>query len=364
MEGLYLNGKFYDERTLVLLAREKNGEQSLTDFERSFWSFITDWFSKDSHLTLQTSGSTGSPKNIPVRKEFLVNSALMTCRFLDISPGDTSLLCLSPSYIAGKMMIVRALTNHLKLWTTPPQIHEIINFPRRATFSAMVPLQIQSILNETKGKDLLRRIDKLLIGGAPITPDLEEKLFSLNNEIYATYGMTETVSHIALRRINGREGSLCYRVLPGVHISTDGENRLIIHAPHLSEGTVHTNDLVEMVNENEFKIIGRYDDVINSGGIKFSPEKIEEKISPLFSGRFMVSSLPDVRLGEELILAVETKGWEKHTATELESAMKTILPPYERPKRIFFLERFPLLPHGKISRKLTREKVLELNKER
>lgn len=362
MEGLHLNGKFYDGKNLLGLAQEKNGEQDLTDFERAFWSFITDWFSKGSHLTLQTSGSTGPPKNLPVRKEFLVNSALMTCRFLGIAPGDTALLCLAPSYIAGKMMIVRALTNHLKLWMISPQIHEIMTFSQKANFSAMVPLQIQSILNETKGRNLLNRIDKLLIGGASITPDLEEKLLSFNNEIYATYGMTETVSHIALRRINGAERSSYYRTLPGVHISIDGENRLIIHAPHLCEGTVRTNDLVEMISENEFKITGRYDYVINSGGIKFSPEKIEEKLFSLLPGRFMVSSLPNARLGEELILVVETGG-KKYTTRELESAMKTILHPYERPKRIFFLETFPLLPYGKVSRKLIREKVMELSQE-
>jgi O-succinylbenzoic acid--CoA ligase len=260
-------------------------------------------------------------------------------------------------------MIIRALTNRLKLWTVSPQIHDIMAFPQKANFAAMVPLQIQSIISETGGRNLLNGIDKLLIGGAPVTPDLEEKLLSLHNEIYATYGMTETVSHIALRRINGGERSSCYRTLPGVRISIDGESRLIIHAPHLSERPVRTNDLAEMVNETEFKITGRYDYVINSGGIKFSPEKIEEKISPLFSGRFMISSLPDARLGEELILIVETGGNKKqHTAVELESLMKTILHPYERPKKIFFLETFPLLPHGKVSRKLTRENVLKFNK--
>jgi O-succinylbenzoic acid--CoA ligase len=359
VEGLHLNGKYYDEKTLPALAREK-GEQSLPDFEKDFWSFISDWFNQDSCLILQTSGSTGIPKKLSIRKEFLRNSAVMTCQFLGIRHGDTALLCLSPSYIAGKMMIVRALTQQLKLWTTPPQIHEILAFTGKANFSAMVPLQIQSILGEAKGEEFLNGIDKLLIGGAPITSALEEKLRALNNEVYATYGMTETVSHIALRRINGKERASSYRVMPGVHISVDGENRLIIHAPHLSEEPVHTNDLAEMTGMNEFKIIGRYDHVINSGGIKFSPEKIEEKISSLITERFMVSSLPDARLGEQLILVVETGGQKKYTPQALASLLRATLPPYECPKKIFFLETFPLLSHGKISRPLIREKVLAL----
>jgi len=361
-EGLHLNDRFYDRKTLVLLTQEKSREQNLPDFERSFWAFIADWFRNDSHLILQTSGSTGLPKNFPVRKEFLVNSALMTCRFLDVHPGDTALLCLSPSYIAGKMMIVRALINNLKLWTVPPQVSEIMNFPQRTNFSAMVPLQVQSILDEKEGEKTISRIDKLLIGGAPITSDLEEKLLALNNEIYATYGMTETVSHIALRRINGAKRSSSYRTLPGVRIDLDGENRLIIYAPHLSEEPVYTNDLVRITGENEFEIVGRYDYVINSGGIKFSPEKIEEKISSLFSERFIVSSLPDLRLGERLILIIETTEQEKYAIPELESLLKTVLHNYERPKEIFFLETFPTLSSGKLSRKLIREKILELSK--
>jgi O-succinylbenzoic acid--CoA ligase len=222
----------------------------------------------------------------------------------------------------------------------------------------MVPLQVQTLLDQPEGRRRLAKIDTLLIGGSPVSPELEARLQGLNNRIYVTYGMTETVSHIALRRLNGLEHSPYYRTLPGVKITIDENDCLIIDAPAIAKKPVHTTDIVRITNDGEFELRGRHDHVINSGGIKFSPEIIERKLAPLIGERFIISSIADRVLGEKLILIVESKRWDPLIIRQLESAIRERLTPYERPKMFFFLEAFPIAGNEKISRKAITETAM------
>jgi O-succinylbenzoic acid--CoA ligase len=356
IEGLHLNGTWLDRESLVDHARVKKSDAASSEWERAFWTFLSEWFNDQATISVSTSGSTGAPKILAIKKQYFLNSAKMTLDFLRIMPADRALLCLSANYIAGKMMIVRALTGKLKLEIVSPQVTAIFNHDEACDFSAMVPTQVQTILNRTDGRNQLCKIGKLLIGGAPISRDLEDQLRNLDNQIYATYGMTETVSHIALRRLNGPDRSPYYKTLACVKISSAENDCLIINAPTLTAETIHTNDLVRIVGNDEFEVIGRIDHVINSGGIKYYPEVIEQKLTPFIPERFIISSLPDPRLGDKLILIIEAKNSLQYDGAKLEKTLKEMLHPYEVPKTVVFLPEFPLVGNDKLSRKtITRE---------
>jgi len=357
-DGLHLNNTYYDRRALIRLVRQKETDPQAPEWEQALWTFLSAWLNDRPDVAVRTSGSTGTPKTLLIRKDLFLNSAAMTLDFLKVRPGEKALLCLSANYIAGKMMIVRAMSGGLKLSAVPPQVEAILSHGDAVDFSAMVPLQVRTILNRTDGRRRIERIGKLLIGGAPISPDLEKQLAPLGNQIYATYGMTETVSHIALRRLNGPERSPYYRVFPGVSISRDENGCLMIDAPALADHPIRTTDIVRMVSQTEFEIIGRYDHVVNSGGIKYSPEVIEQKLADIISDRFIISSLPDEKLGEKLILIIESADRNKYDWNRLKTVLIERLAPYECPKRIFFLEKFPAAGNDKLSRREITRKAL------
>jgi O-succinylbenzoic acid--CoA ligase len=361
IEGLHLNGTWVSKESLIDLAPAKKSDIGTPEWERAFWTFLSDWFEDKDYLSVQTSGSTGNPKTLKIPKRFFANSARMTLDFLRIKSGDRALLCLSATYIAGKMMIVRALIGGLKLTLVSPQVSAILNLDDVFDFSAMVPTQVQTILNQPDGRDKISKMGKLLIGGAPLPRDLVGRFRDLDNQIYATYGMTETVSHIALRRLNGPDRSPYYKTVAGVKISTDESDCLIIDAPTLTDNTIHTTDLVRMVSDDEFEVIGRFDHVINSGGIKYYPEVIEQKLAPFIPERFIISSLPDTRLGEKLILIIEAEDRLKYNGKKLEKTLKEILHPYEVPKTVVFLSEFPSVGNDKLSRKTITREALKQN---
>jgi o-succinylbenzoate---CoA ligase len=351
IEGLHLNGTWLDRKSLLEQARERQADVHTPEWENAFWSFLLEWFNDKDVISVQTSGSTGIPKALEIQKHYFLNSARMTLDFLRIKPGDRALLCLSPAYIAGKMMIVRALIGGLILTLVSPKVSSIFNHDDACDFSAMVPAQVQAILSQTDRREKIGEICTLLIGGGPISRNLEEELRDFNNRIYATYGMTETVSHIALRKINGSDRSPYYTTMAGVKINTDIDDCLIIDAPDLTEKTLHTRDIVQLVGNDQFEVIGRFDHVINSGGIKYYPEIIERKISPLIPDRFIISSMPDQRLGEKMVLIIESAECRAYEREKLEQTLRGILPPYQVPKKILFLANFPVLGNGKLSRK-------------
>lgn len=335
-----LNGFHLDKDDLCRVAYSfiKEGEE----FEKSVGDFLLDWFDHRDYIEMQTSGSTGKPKTITVQKQAMVNSALATGDFFELSAGNKALHCLPAKFVAGKMMFVRGFILGLDMDFVAPSARPLEYNDTIYDFAAMVPLQAQNSL------DKLRNIKKLIIGGVNVNSGLEDELLKIPSAIYETYGMTETITHIAAKRV----GENAFTVLPGVTISYDDNNCLVIHAPRISDDIIKTNDLVSLVNENQFVFLGRIDNVINSGGIKMIPEQIEDKISAKkIGGRFFIAGVPDQTLGQRIVLVAEGE------PREIEDAVFAKLSKYEKPKEIHFVPKFDETPNGKIRRRETLEKV-------
>lgn len=333
-----LNGFHLDREDLCRVAYSfiKEGE----DFEKPVGNFLLDWFDSKSFIEMETSGTTGAPKTILMSKQAMVDSALATGNFFDLQPGNRAMQCLPVKYVAGKMMFVRAMILGLDLEFVAPSSHPLDHNEIDFDFVAMVPLQAQNSISE------LKKVKKMIIGGAALNKSLEKQLLKLPTEVYETYGMTETITHIAARKL----GEKAFTVLPDVTISYDDRNCLVIHAPRISDEVIITNDIVELVNENQFIFLGRIDNVINSGGVKLIPEQIEEKLGGKIHHRFFITSKPDNELGEKVVLVIEG---EKH---ELDDSIYESLDKYEKPKEVVFISKFKETTNGKILRKETLKK--------
>ena len=329
-----LNGFHLDREDLCRVAYSfiKEGE----DFEKPVGDFLLDWFDSKPYIEMQTSGSTGTPKTIKVDKQAMVNSAIATGDFFDLRSGNRALQCLPVKYVAGKMMLIRSIVLGLDLDFVAPTSHPMEGLEDKYDFAAMVPMQAQNSLKE------LYNVKKLIVGGARISASLEKELMKLPTEVYETYGMTETITHIAAKRV----GEKVFTVLPHVTISYDDRNCLVIHAPKIiAEDTVITNDLVELVNENQFKFLGRIDNVINSGGVKIMPEQVEQKLDGKLDRRFFITSKEDKELGEKVVLVVEGE----HFA--IDTTIFDCLDKYEHPREILFVTKFKETENGKVLRK-------------
>ena len=317
--------------------------------------FLDEWNSPSPFVKVKTSGSTGAPKEMLVEKRRMLASARMTCDFMRLKPGDTALLCMSLDYIAGKMMVVRALERGLRLISVEPSGHPLANsqfslFNSQFSFAAMVPMQVWNSLQVPEERERLLHVKHLLIGGGAISEPLAEELKDFPNYVWSSYGMTETLSHIALRRLNGPERSDWYTPLPGISVSLNDEGCLVIQAPHLCDEPLVTNDLAEMQKprpDSPFRILGRRDNVICSSGIKMQMETIEEKLRPAMNGiPFMITKAKDEKFGEVVVLMVEPSAVALPNEEELFAALTK----YERPKRIVRVERLPLTETGKPAR--------------
>tara|TARA_R110002126_G_scaffold158858_2_gene306115 strand:+ start:247 stop:1293 length:1047 start_codon:yes stop_codon:yes gene_type:complete len=311
------------------------------EFEKSIGDFLLDWFDEKSYIDLQTSGTTGAPKIIRTNKQTMVNSALATGDFFELSPGDKALYCLPTKYIAGKMMLVRSFILGLDIDFVEPNSHPLTKNETKYDFVAMVPLQAQ---NSLAG---LKNVKKMIVGGAKMSKSLEKSLLKGKTQVYETYGMTETITHIAAKKV----GENAFSILPNIHISQNEKNCLVIDAPKISEELIVTNDLVEILNENQFVFLGRIDNVVNSGGIKLIPEQIEEKLANEIHSRFFLGGIPDTILGEKLVLIIEG---EKDAAVEL---CFDGLDKYEKPKNVFYVAKFMETENGKIKRKEMLESI-------
>ncbi|MGB1042517.1 MAG: AMP-binding protein [Tenacibaculum sp.] len=325
-------------------------------FNNSIFNFLTDWFNHQDFVVVQTSGSTGAPKPIELQKEFMVNSAIATGNFFKIKENTKALLCLSTDYIAGKMMLVRALTLGWHLDVVAPVSNPLSKTDKTYDFSAMVPLQLRNSLNE------LNKVKQLIVGGGVVANDLIAEIQPIKTKVFATYGMTETITHIAVKKLNNfnaitNEASN-YITLPDVTISLDSRSCLVINAPKVSLAEIITNDVVSLVSEKSFTWLGRYDNVINSGGVKLHPEKIEEKLTPIIKNRFFVIGVSDKILGEKLILIVESLKIDDNLKSEI-SNLKS-LDKFEIPKMIYFVESFVETETKKIQRKKTLDLVLNI----
>ena len=321
-------------------------------------TFLSNWFSSDDFITVQTSGSTGKPKSIKLKKEFMINSALATGDFFDLKEKTTALLCLSTDFIAGKMMLVRALVLGWKLDVVAPVSNPIENLKKEYDFAAFVPMQLQNSLKN------IHKIKTIIVGGGIVSSKLEKQIQNIKTQVFATYGMTETITHIAVKKLNNvSEDELIsdsyYRVLPNIKIYRDTRNCLVIDAPKISQEIIITNDVVEIISENEFKWLGRFDNVINSGGIKLHPEIIEEKLSAIIKERYFVAGIRDEILGEKLVLVIESNiiSNEKEKSLQQEIRKLKSLSKFEIPKEIYFVSKFIETETKKIQRSITLDLV-------
>ncbi len=308
--------------------------------EVSVAQFIEKWLDFTEEVVVKTSGSTGKPKKIVLTKQQMVNSAKATGAYFKTGSGTKALLCIPADFIAGKMMVVRAMVLGWDLHVVQPAKDALVEYDNDYDFVAMVPYQVAHSLAA------LPKVKKVIIGGGAISTTLEAQLQDIDVEAFATYGMTETITHIAVRRINGFAKSEAYSALPDVKFSQDDRGCLLIHAPKISEEIVVTNDLVELKSPSSFVWQGRWDNVINSGGVKLFPEHVEAKLSDAIQLPFIIASEKDEQFGERIILIYE--GSENDTP-DFKQAFK-ILEPYERPRKVYRLSRFAYTETGKIKR--------------
>lgn len=307
-------------------------------------AFIDEWHNSEACVLVHTSGSTGAPKPMMVEKRRMEASARITCAFLGLQSGDTALLCMPLDYIAGKMMVVRAITCGLRLIRIEPCSYPMAEVCTPIHFAAMVPLQVANSLKVAVERQRLMAIKHLIIGGGAIDDDLERELRDFPNAVWSTYGMTETLSHIALRRISGSEASLWYTPFDGVTVSLDSRGCLVIDAPHVCHTTLTTNDCAE-IRDGKFRILGRIDNVVCSGGIKIQIEEVEQSLKPHIHKRFIITKRKDKDLGEALTLLTEEADTEA-----VRNICHRALPKYHQPRHIFYVEEIPLTETGKPAR--------------
>jgi o-succinylbenzoate---CoA ligase len=332
----------------------------ISGYERQTLEFCRQWLSGQAEFTVHTSGSTGEPKPIRLSRAQMALSARMTGKALGLQSGDTALVNLHTQYIAGIMMLVRGLELNLRMTVIPPSSAPLQHFPEdtRFDFLSFVPLQLAATLREEPDKPIiLNRAKAILVGGAPVDHSLEARLQDIPAPVYQTYGMTETISHVALRRLNGPERAEYYTVLAGVEIGTDERNCLVIRTPVREMQPVVTNDLAEILSPGTFRWIGRFDNVINSGGVKIPAEKVEAAVQRALhqlsvSRRLFVSGVPHPDLGEALVLFIEGEPLNQSTEAAVWQIVRSAgeLSRYEFPKGIRYVPVFPETPTGKIDK--------------
>jgi O-succinylbenzoic acid--CoA ligase len=344
--GLLLENKIQPIDSLADLCQHKIDDIQTPEWERNIYAFILNWIDDKDYIIQSSSGSTGKPKSVKLSKESMIRSAENTCKLFDLRYGQSVLLCLPIEYIAGKMMVVRAFVGGLNLlFTEPSSFPEFSNFGN-IDFCALVPLQAYNALNSV---ETLRKIKKILIGGAEIRDELEVMLRDLPNEVYATYGMAETCSHVAVRRISGTDYERYYHAIPGIKFVADERNCLIIDADYLPEKII-TNDVVDLIDEETFRWIGRFDNLINSGGIKIVPEEVEAVVSKTTGLDCAVIGVPDKKLGQRVILILE-KGGSETSLEEVKASLMTELPKRYQPRDIIFVDELPRNHSFKVDRK-------------
>ena len=327
--------------------------------------FLSEWYGDSPYVHVQTSGSTGAPKPMLAEKRRMLASARITCDFLGLKAGDTALLCMSLDYIAGKMMVVRSLERGLRLIAVEPSGHPLSLSQRYqspllqegvgevilaamplgdVTFAAMVPMQVWNTLQVPEERERLRQIRHLIIGGGAIDEALADDLKAFPHAVWSTYGMTETLSHIALRRLNGPDASDWYTPFPSVKVSLTGDNCLVIDAHEVCPHTLTTNDIAELDGQR-FRILGRKDNVICSGGIKIQAEEVERQLRPHLQVSYLLSKRADPKFGEVAVLLTEG------SVDEARAVCERVLPKYYQPRAYIHVDHIPLTETGKPARR-------------
>jgi len=326
-------------------AIEKDHLDLHVSWQNSIVKFLKQWLNDDEVMLVHTSGSTGNPQVIRLLKSQMRISASLTCDYFDLQPADRALLCLSVENIAGKMMMVRAMERGLHLIAVLPAGCPLSNISEKVKFAAMVPLQVQRCLKEK----CLDRTEKLLIGGAAVSDKMLQELMEQAVACYCSYGMTETMSHVALKKLNGKNASEWFEGLADIRFSLDDRGCLTIDTGRLGIGKLQTNDLCELDGKNKFRWLGRIDFVINSGGVKVIPEKLEKLLSPILHFPFFISGIPDEEFGEKVVLLIEAPTAKDIPVDQLIGLFQA-WPKYERPKNIFYIPAFSYTHSGKLNR--------------
>ncbi|MGJ8684116.1 MAG: AMP-binding protein [Nonlabens sp.] len=336
-----LNGRKLDHNGVMTVAYSyvKEGEE----WEKEVGDFLLNWLDDFEVLTVFTSGSTGSPRQYKLNKQHMINSAVMTGAHFELGPGTLALCCLPLSYIAGKMMMVRALALGWEIDLVQPSSKPLKKVEIRYDFTAMTPLQV------TKSLKYIHKTRTVLIGGAAIRAQLIEDLQYKHTRAYHSYGMTETASHVAIKQLYPTLENQ-YTAVGDVIFSKDDRDCLVINAPSLGAEHLVTNDIVELIDEHQFKILGRIDEVINSGGIKIHPDQVEQKLAHQIKNRFFITGMNDEDLGEKVVLIVEGNKSDYKKAFSL-------LEKYEVPREIYFVEKFEETHTKKVDKRSTLEKL-------
>jgi len=338
-----IQNKSYAEGQLMQLEDQFLSEPWIIDIIET----IRDWRSETDKVIVKTSGSTGKPKPIALSKESMIASAKKTIGYFELKQGMNMLLNLPAGFIAGKMMVVRAIVGDMNLICVPPSKTPISGMKVNIDFAAMTPYQVQSTLSDADSN--IDQIEKLIIGGAPISIQLRQKIKTLTTRCYMTYGMTETITHIAVQPLNGEGASDYFELLEGVTISTKDGN-LIIEAEHLEDKHIVTNDQVEILDDAKFRWKGRSDFVINSGGVKLHPESIEAKLSKLIGAPYLILGEKHETLGQCIALIIATPQYNAPALKKLNDDMKLILERYEIPKKTYFVDELKTTTTGKVKR--------------
>ena len=320
------------------------------EFLQDLEAFLQEWQNNEPTVWVHTSGSTGTPKPLQVEKERMRASARLTCSFLGLKEGDSALLCMPLQYIAGKMVVVRSLVAGLKLLPVAPCGHPLKDLTEIPTFAAMIPMQVYNTLQVPEERAKLIEIKHLIIGGGAIDDALGRELKTFPNHVWSTYGMTETLSHIALRKLNRAEASDWYTPFENVRIRLSEEGTLIIHAPNVCAEELTTNDIAEINDEGKFRILGRKDNTINSGGVKIQIEQVEATLKEYLDVPFQITARKDAKFGEIVVLLYNKVKEE----ADIRHICEEKLPAYWMPKIYLPVEELPLTGTGKPDRATAR----------
>jgi O-succinylbenzoic acid--CoA ligase len=324
-------------------------------YEKITGDFLIDWLNKEDYLYVTTSGSTGKPKQVKLMKQAMVNSAISTGDFFGLQPGDKAIDCLPSHFIAGKMMLIRAMILGLEIDCVEPSAHPIFDYEKSYQFCAMIPLQVKNTL------DYAFNIETMIIGGSKVTKPLLDRIATKPNRFFETYGMTETITHVGVKRLKSRDysGQDYFQALPNVSFSKDDRDCLVIHAPHLIDEDLVTNDIVKLKDAQSFQWKGRFDNVINSAGVKLFPEQIEDKLQPYINKRYIVGGIDDETLGEKMVLVVEDADFDTEALLN-ELGKASSFSKFEIPKEIYKVKRFVETVNGKIQRAKTLKLALKV----
>jgi o-succinylbenzoate---CoA ligase len=321
-------------------------------------SFVEKWQAGIEVIQIKTSGSTGIPKIIDIKRAQMVASAKLTGDYFGLRAGNHAFCCLNVEYIAGMMMLVRAMELKLQITVIEPISNPFLNVHSDKTidFAAFVPLQVQTILeNEHSRKYLFEKsgLKNVIIGGAAINDWTLNEISKINIPFYATYGMTETVSHVALKPLNGEVKSDFFKKMKGIELEIDDRNCLKIKGECTDNEWVQTNDIIEFRDNESFKLLGRADRVVNSGGVKIYldilEKEIENDVFSFFSKqlRYFLFGMADEKLGEKLALLIEAENLKFKPETK-DIFKYSILSKYKIPKTVFFVSKFVETESGKI----------------